>query len=64
MSLAKTTLKSYCTLKYKNVRLTRMFPFVDVEYETPVKYASPKTSGLEVDVQPGMDPVKLELVSP
>ena len=36
---------------------------VPVKFETPVKYASPKTSGLEVDVQPGMEPVKLELVS-
>ena len=36
---------------------------VPVEFETPVKYASPKTSELKVDVQPGMDPVKLELVS-
>jgi hypothetical protein len=37
---------------------------VPVEFETPVKYASPRTSGLKVDVQPGMDPVKLDLVSP
>ena len=36
---------------------------VPVEFETPVKYASPRTSELKVDVQPGMDPVKLELVS-
>lgn len=34
-----------------------------VNFETPVKYASPKTSGLSVDVQPGMEPVKLDLVS-
>ena len=34
-----------------------------VQFETPVKYASPKTSGLKVDVQPGMEPAKLELVS-
>ena len=36
---------------------------VPVEFETPVKYASPTTSGLKSDVQPGMDPVKLDLVS-
>jgi hypothetical protein len=28
---------------------------------TPAKYASPNTSGLTVNVQPGMEPVKLEL---
>ncbi len=36
---------------------------VDVVLETPAKYASPKLSGLSVDVQPGMDPVTLELKS-
>ncbi len=30
---------------------------------TPPKYASPQTSGLTVDVKPGMEPVILELVS-
>lgn len=34
---------------------------VDVNLETPPKYASPKLSGLSVDVQPGMPPVTLEL---
>ncbi len=36
---------------------------VDVVYETPAKYASPKTSELTVDVQPGIPPVTLELKS-
>ena len=35
----------------------------DVVYETPAKYASPKTSELSVDVQPGMPAVTLELKS-
>jgi len=34
-----------------------------VEFETPVKYANPKLSGLSVDVQPGMEPVKLDLAT-
>lgn len=36
---------------------------VGVNLETPAKYASPKLSGLSVDVQPGMSPVSLELKS-
>lgn len=35
----------------------------DVVLETPAKYASPKLSGLSVDVQPGMPSVTLELTS-
>lgn len=35
----------------------------DIALETPAKYASPKLSGLSVDVQPGMPPVTLELTS-
>ena len=36
---------------------------VDVKLATPVRYASPMTSGLSVDVQRGMEPVVLELTS-
>jgi hypothetical protein len=35
--------------------------FEDVKFVTPVKYASPNTSGLSVDVQPDMGPIKLDL---
>jgi hypothetical protein len=35
--------------------------YVDIKFLTPVKYASPNTSDLSVDVQPGMGPVTLEL---
>lgn len=37
--------------------------YADVVMETPLKYASPKTSGLTWDVKPGMDPVELKLES-
>jgi hypothetical protein len=36
---------------------------VDTEYVTPVMYASPMTSGLNVDVAAGMDPVTFDLTS-
>jgi hypothetical protein len=36
---------------------------VPMKYETPVKYASPKTSGITVDVQRGMKPVELKLTT-
>jgi hypothetical protein len=34
-----------------------------IEYITPMQYASPMTSGLSVDVQSGMQPVTLDLKS-
>lgn len=36
---------------------------VPMKSETPVRYASPKTSGISIDVKPGMDPVELKLIS-
>lgn len=36
---------------------------VPMKYETPIKYASPKTSGISIDVKPGMEPVELKLTS-
>jgi hypothetical protein len=36
---------------------------VAMKSETPVKYASPQTSGLTIDVKPGMPPVELQLQS-
>jgi hypothetical protein len=36
---------------------------VDIKLATPIKYASPRTSGLSVDVQHRMAPVLLELTS-
>ncbi|GAB6167384.1 hypothetical protein JCM19992_33840 [Thermostilla marina] len=36
---------------------------VPIEYETPPLYASPKTSGITINVQPGMEPVTIELKS-
>lgn len=35
----------------------------DVEYLVPMKYGLPQTSGLNVDVAKGMDPVTLDLTS-
>ena len=34
---------------------------VDIKLATPIKYASPMTSGLSADVKRGMEPVMLEL---
>ena len=36
---------------------------VAMKSQTPIKYASPQTSGLTIDVQPGMPPVELQLQS-
>lgn len=36
---------------------------VPTKLETPVKYASPKTSGITIDVKRGMPPVELTLSS-
>ncbi len=36
---------------------------VPMKYETPIKYVSPKTSGISIDVKPGMQPVELKLTS-
>ena len=36
---------------------------VKVEYLVPQKYSDPKTSGITIEVKPGMEPVKLELTS-
>lgn len=33
------------------------------EWITPKRYGDPKTSGIEIEVKPGMGPVKLELVT-
>jgi hypothetical protein len=36
---------------------------VEMKSETPVKYASPRTSGLNIEVKRGMQPVELHLKS-
>ena len=36
---------------------------VAMKSETPEKYASPRTSGISIEVKPGMAPVELQLTS-
>ncbi len=44
-------------------RKTEESEIVPMKSLTPPKYASPQTSGLSVDVQKGMKPVELKLIS-
>ncbi|MEQ1825981.1 MAG: carboxypeptidase-like regulatory domain-containing protein [Pirellula sp.] len=55
-----SVVKSVSTQPNRKIEESEIVP---MKFETPVKYASPKTSGISIDVKHGMQPVELTLKS-